>query len=108
MSQGARPSTIPYGMSKTALTGLICGLAVEWAPRGIRANGIAPGYVRTQLAEPLYQDPDLHRWVLSRIPMGRWSKPADLVPLAVFLASDASAYLTGQIIYCDGGWTAAL
>ena len=108
MSQGARPGTVAYGISKTALTGLVCGLAVEWAPRGIRCNGIAPGYVRTQLTAPLHDDPEFHQWVVGRIPLGRWAEPDELAPLAVFLASDASAYLTGQIIFCDGGWTAAL
>jgi gluconate 5-dehydrogenase len=108
MSQGARPTTVPYGISKTALRGLIQGLATEWGARGIRANGIAPGYVRTDLTKPLYTDPEFSEWVISRTPLARWSEPDDLVPLAVFLASDASAFLTGQIIFCDGGWTAAL
>lgn len=108
MTQGARPTTLPYGISKTALSGLIMGLATEWASKGIRANGIAPGYVRTRLTEPVQNDPSLNQWVLGRTPMGRWSEPEDLAPLAVFLASDASAFLTGQIIFCDGGWTAAL
>ncbi len=108
MSRGARPTTIPYGISKMALTGIVRGLAVEWAPHGIRANAIAPGYVRTALAAKVYDDPELREWVTSRIPQGRWQEPEDYAPIAVFLASDASRIITGQIIFADGGWTAAL
>lgn len=108
MSRGARPTTIPYGISKMALTGVVRGLATEWAPSGIRANAIAPGYVRTELAARVYNDPSLREWVTSRIPQGRWQEPDDYAPIAVFLASDASRIITGQIIFADGGWTAAL
>ncbi len=108
MSRGARPTTIPYGISKMALTGVVRGLAVEWAPHGIRANAIAPGYVRTALAAKVYDDPKLREWVTSRIPQGRWQEPEDYAPIAIFLASDASRIITGQIIFADGGWTAAL
>ncbi len=108
MSRGARPTTIPYGISKMALGGIVRGLATEWARHGIRANAIAPGYVRTEMTRPLYTDPEFHSWVLSRTPLGRWQEPEDYAPIAVFLASEASAVITGQIIYADGGWTAAL
>lgn len=108
MSRGARPTTIPYGISKMALGGIVRGLATEWAPRGIRANAIAPGYVRTEMTRALCADPEFNAWVLSRTPIGRWQEPEDYAPIAVFLASDASAIITGQIIYADGGWTAAL
>jgi len=108
MSRGARPTTIPYGISKMALAGIVRGLATEWAPRGIRANAIAPGYVRTEMTEPLYTRPDFHDWVVGRTPLGRWLEPEDYAPIAVFLASDASAVVTGQTLYADGGWTAAL
>lgn len=108
MSRGARPTTIPYGISKMALTGIVRGLAVEWAPHGIRANAIAPGYVRTSLAAKVYDDPRLREWVTSRIPQGRWQEPEDYAPIAIFLASDASRVITGQTIFADGGWTAAL
>jgi gluconate 5-dehydrogenase len=108
MSRGARPTTIPYGISKMALTGIIRGLATEWAPKGIRANAIAPGYVKTEMTRPLYTSPEFDAWVRSRIPQGRWQEPDDYAPIAVFLASDASAIITGQILFADGGWTAAL
>ena len=91
-----------------ALTGIVRGLATEWAPHGIRANAIAPGYVRTEMTEPLFADPDFHAWVCARMPAGQWQEPADYAPIAVFLASAASAIITGQILYADGGWTAAL
>jgi len=108
MSRGARPTTIPYGISKMALGGIIRGLATEWASKGIRVNAIAPGYVRTEMTRPLYTNPDFDAWVRSRIPQGRWQEPEDYAPIAVFLASDASAIVTGQILFADGGWTAAL
>ena len=108
MSRGARPTTIPYGISKMALTGIIRGLATEWAPSGIRANAIAPGYVRTEMTRPLYTNPEFDAWVRSRIPGGQWQEADDYAPIAVFLASDASRIITGQILYADGGWTAAL
>jgi len=108
MSRGARPTTIPYGISKMALTGVVRGLATEWGPRGIRANAIAPGYVRTDLASRVWDDPKLRDWVTSRIPQGRWQQPDDYAPIAVFLAAPASAIITGQLLYADGGWTAAL
>jgi len=108
MSRGARPTTLPYGISKMALTGVVRGLAVEWASHGIRANAIAPGYVRTSLAAAVYDNPQLRAWVTSRIPQGRWQEPEDYAPIAVFLASDAARIITGQILFADGGWTAAL
>ena len=108
MSRGARPTTIPYGISKMALSGIIRGLATEWAPRGIRVNAIAPGYVRTEMTRPLYTNPDFDTWVRSRTPQGRWQESEEYAPIAVFLASEASAIITGQILFADGGWTAAL
>jgi NAD(P)-dependent dehydrogenase (short-subunit alcohol dehydrogenase family) len=81
-------------------------LAVEWAQSGIRVNAIAPGYFRTQLTDGLFQDPDRSAWIQSRIPMGRIGAPDDLAGAAVFLASDASAYITGSILNVDGGWLA--
>ena len=108
MSRGARPTTLPYGISKMALTGIVRGLATEWATHGIRANAIAPGYVRTEMTEPLYTNPDFHAWVCSRMPAGQWQQPADYAPIAIFLASPASAITPRQILSADGGWTATL
>jgi len=108
MSRGARPTTIPYGISKMGLGGVVAGLATEWTGRGVRANAIAPGYIRTEMTQRLQDDEALNAWVLSRTPAGRWGEVGDIAPLAVFLASDAASFISGQTIYCDGGWTASL
>ncbi len=99
--------TSPYAASKAGILGITRTLATEWAPLGICVNAIAPGYVETELTRPLFEDPERGPWIHSRIPMGRRSYPEDLAGAAVFLASGASDYLTGQTIYVDGGWTAA-
>ena len=83
-------------------------LAVEWAKYNINVNAIGPGYIATELTAPLQTDPNLNNWVLSKTPLGRWGQPNDLVGTAVFLASSASNFITGQIIYVDGGWLALL
>jgi gluconate 5-dehydrogenase len=98
----------PYGASKAGLAGLTRALATEWAARGIRVNGIGPGYFRTALTEPFYQDPEWQRAMLQKIPMGRFGGSADLGGTAVFLCSEAAAYITGQILYVDGGYLASL
>ena len=100
------PNIIPYGTSKGGVGQLTKGLASEWAPYGVRVNAIAPGYYRTAMTEPLFQDPDFREYIRSRIPMKRPGIPEELAGAVVFLASDASAYVTGQILYVDGGWTA--
>ena len=95
-----------YAASKAGLAGVVRTLAVEWASYGIRVNAIAPGYFRTALTEGNFQDSELNAWVHSRIPMGRLGVPDDLGGAAVFLASDASSYMTGAILGVDGGWLA--
>jgi gluconate 5-dehydrogenase len=102
------PGAAPYGASKSGLAGLTRALAVEWAPRGIRVNGLGPGYFRTALTEPFYQDEDWQRRMLSKIPLTRFGRLEDLGGAAVFLCSDAAAYVTGHILYVDGGVLAAL
>lgn len=105
-SEMSRPTIAAYSTSKGAVKMLTKTLAVEWAERGIRVNGIGPGYIETDLTEPMLDNPELKGWVDARIPMRRWGKPEDLAGAAVFLASDAGSYLTGQILYVDGGWLA--
>jgi len=83
-------------------------LAVEWAKYNINVNAIGPGYIDTELSKPLRADEKLNKWVLSRTPLGRWGQPEDIAGAAVFLACDASKFVTGQILYVDGGWLAAL
>jgi NAD(P)-dependent dehydrogenase (short-subunit alcohol dehydrogenase family) len=98
----------PYGASKSGLAGLTRALATEWAAKGIRVNGIGPGYFRTALTEPFYQDEQWRRAMLEKIPQRRFGLLDDLGGAAVFLCSDAAAYITGQILYIDGGYLAAL
>jgi NAD(P)-dependent dehydrogenase (short-subunit alcohol dehydrogenase family) len=98
----------PYGASKSGLVGLTRALATEWAARGIRVNGIGPGYFRTALTESFYQDEQWQRAMLPKIPLQRFGRLEDLGGAAVFLCSDAAAYITGQVLYVDGGYLAAL
>ncbi len=104
----ARPTIAAYTCSKMGLLGLTRTLAVEWAPHRINVNAIGPGYVATELTEPLRKDPEFDRWVLAKTPLGRWGTPQDLVGVAVLLASKAGEFITGQIFYADGGWTALI
>lgn len=99
-------NTAAYSASKAGVAGVVRTLAVEWARSGIRVNAIAPGYFRTQLTEGLFQDPERSAWIQSRIPMNRIGAPEDLEGAAVFLASDASSYMTGVVLNVDGGWLA--
>jgi gluconate 5-dehydrogenase len=105
---GARPTTAAYASSKGGLLMLTKTLAVEWAKYNINVNAIGPGYIATDLTEPLWSDEDFTKWVLSKTPLGRWGQPNDLVGTAVLLASKAGDFITGQIIYVDGGWLAML
>jgi NAD(P)-dependent dehydrogenase (short-subunit alcohol dehydrogenase family) len=98
----------PYGASKSGLAGLTRTLATEWAAKGIRVNGIGPGYFRTALTEPFYRDEQWRRAMLEKIPQRRFGRLDDLGGAAVFLCSEAAAYITGQILYIDGGYLAAL
>jgi gluconate 5-dehydrogenase len=98
----------PYGASKSGLAGLTRALSTEWAECGIRVNGIGPGYFRTALTESFYQDEQWQRLMLQKIPLRRFGQLDDLAGAAVFLCSDAAAYITGQILYVDGGYLAAL
>jgi len=95
-----------YTASKSGLAGLTRLLACEWASRGINVNGIAPGYFATNNTEALRADEVRNRDILARIPAGRWGDPSDLGGAAVFLASDASAYVHGTVLAVDGGWLA--
>ena len=104
----AVPNTIAYTTAKSGLGGLTRSMAVEWSQFNVRVNAIGPGYCRTDLTEKLFQDPKKSEWVMSRIPVKRLAEPEnDLGYVAVFLASEASAYINGQVIYADGGWLAS-
>ncbi len=96
----------PYAASKGAVGQITKALANEWAPQGINVNAIAPGYIATDLTQPLQRDPDRSPAILARIPAGRWGRPEDLGGAVVFLASAASDYVHGHILAVDGGWLA--
>lgn len=101
----SRPSIgVPaYHASKGGVVGLTQALAVNLAAHGIRANGLAPGYILTDMTNDVLDDPAMYDVLLSRIPLYRMGRPADLAGAAVFLASDEAAYLTGQFLHVDGG-----
>ncbi|GAB4521062.1 MAG: SDR family oxidoreductase [Roseibium sp.] len=93
----------PYGMSKAGLSSMTRALALEWGSHGVRVNGVAPGFILTDLTEKLWSDPNLQAWNRTVTPLGRMGTVDDLVGAAVFLASQASAFLTGQTLRVDGG-----
>lgn len=100
------PGNPGYVAAKAGLAGLTRALAADYAPDGIRVNALAPGYVATGMTAKSYADPAMHEDRRRHTMLGRWGQPADMVGAAVFLASSASAYVTGQEIFVDGGWTA--
>jgi NAD(P)-dependent dehydrogenase (short-subunit alcohol dehydrogenase family) len=102
------PRAAPYGASKSGLAGLTRTLATEWAAKGIRVNGIGPGYFRTALTEPFYEDVRWQKDMLERIPLRRFGNLDDLQGAVIFLCSSAAAYITGQILYVDGGYLASI
>jgi gluconate 5-dehydrogenase len=106
MTAAARPGTSPYTASKGAVGQLTKVLAVEWAAHGILVNAIAPGYIDTDLNKSLVEDPAFDSWVKQRCPLGRWGLPMDIAWPIVFLASPAADFITGQVIFVDGGWLA--
>lgn len=108
LSEAARPTITPYAASKGAVKMLTRGMAVEWAPHNIQVNAIGPGYFVTELNRPLVEDAKFDAWVKEKCPTGRWGDPSELAGAAVFFASAASDFVTGQILYVDGGWLANL
>jgi gluconate 5-dehydrogenase len=106
MTAAARPGTSPYTASKGAVGQLTKVLAVEWAKNGILVNAIAPGYIDTDLNKSLVADPKFDQGVKERCPLGRWGSPEDIAWPVVFLASPAANFITGQVIFADGGWLA--
>ena len=104
----ARPGIAPYTASKGAVANFTKGMATDWAKYGIQVNAIAPGYFKTPLNESLVNDVQFSKWLKSRTPAGRWGEVNELVGACVFLASDASSFVNGHILYVDGGITASL
>jgi gluconate 5-dehydrogenase len=104
----ARATVAPYTVAKGGIKMLTQAMAAEWAADGIQANAIGPGYMLTDMNEALINNPTFDTWVKGRTPSRRWGKPEELIGAAIFLASPASDYVNGQIIYVDGGMLAVL
>jgi gluconate 5-dehydrogenase len=107
-SELGRATIVPYAASKGGLRMLTRGLAVELARHNIQVNGIAPGYFKTELTRALVDDPAFTAWLEKRTPAGRWGDPRELAGAAVFFASGASDFVTGQVLFVDGGFTASV
>ena len=108
MSELGRPTVVPYTAAKGGVRQLTRGMAVELAPHNIQVNAIAPGYFATEMNRALIDNAEFNAWVCKRTPAGRWGDPPEIAGLAVFLASSAADYVTGQIIMIDGGMSVAL
>lgn len=99
-------NVLPYAVSKAGIGQMTRALASEWGPRGVRVNAIAPGFVLTDLTQKLWSRPDMQAWGRANTPLERLGTPEDMIGAAVFLASPAASWMTGQILYVDGGFTA--
>lgn len=102
-SELGRATIVPYAATKGAVRMMIRGLCAEWAKHNVQINGIAPGYIRTELNEALMADQAFTAWVCARTPAGRWADTDELAGAAVFLASDAASYVNGHLLFVDGG-----
>ncbi|PKE27978.1 2-deoxy-D-gluconate 3-dehydrogenase [Rahnella sp. AA] len=107
-SQVGVPGAAAYGASKSAMAGLTRTLATEWAAKNIRVNGIGPGYFKTDLTAEFYENADWCQQMQGKIPLGRFGELDDLTGAAVFLSSEAARYITGQVLYVDGGYLAGI
>ena len=107
-SELGRPGIAPYAASKGAVKMLTKGMAIDLGKHGIQVNGLGPGYFKTELTDALVKDEAFTAWLAGRTPAGRWGEVGELGGAAVFLASNASSFVTGHILYVDGGITASL
>ncbi len=107
-SELGRPSIAPYAASKGAVKMLTKGMCADWAPHGLQVNGIGPGYFATELTKPLVENREFTDWLCRRTPAGRWGQVEELMGAAIFLASAASDFVNGQILYVDGGMTSVV
>jgi NAD(P)-dependent dehydrogenase (short-subunit alcohol dehydrogenase family) len=105
LSRVAVRNNSAYISAKTGLLGFTRALALEWARKGVQVNALAPGFIRTEMTQELWENERGTEWVVKRTPMGRWGEVDDLIGAAIFLASPASDFMTGQALYVDGGWT---
>ena len=107
-SELGRPGIAPYTASKGAVKMLTKGMAIDWGQFGLNVNGLGPGYFKTELTEKLVKDETFTAWLVGRTPSRRWGEVEELGGAAVFLASDASRFMNGHVLYVDGGVTATL
>jgi gluconate 5-dehydrogenase len=107
-SELGRPGIAPYSATKGAVKMLTKGMAIDWGKHGLQVNGLGPGYFRTELNQALVDDPAFSGWLATRTPTGRWGEVEELGGAAIFLASDASSFINGHILYVDGGITSSL
>ena len=107
-SELARATVAPYTVAKGGIRMLTRAMTAEWASHNVQANAIGPGYMLTDMNQALVENPTFDAWVKGRTPAGRWGRPEELIGVAVFLASSASDYVSGQIIYVDGGMSSVL
>lgn len=107
-SELGRPGIAPYAASKGAVKMLTKGMCADWAKHGVQVNGIGPGYFETELTAALVADPAFSDWLCKRTPAGRWGRVEELAGAAIFLASGASDFVNGQILYVDGGLTSVV
>ena len=107
-SELGRPGIAPYTASKGAVKMLTKGMAIDWGPHGLNVNGLGPGYFKTELTEKLVADESFTQWLTGRTPSRRWGDVQELGGAVVYLASDASRFVNGHILYVDGGVTATL
>jgi gluconate 5-dehydrogenase len=107
-SELARPSIAPYTATKGAVKNLVKGMCTDWAKYGIQSNGIGPGYFITPMTQVLADNPEFDGWLKNRTPAHRWGDVKELVGAAIFLASDASSFVNGQMVYVDGGMLACV
>lgn len=107
-SELARATVAPYTVAKGGIKMLTKAMAAEWGEKGIQSNAIGPGYMVTDMNEALIENPEFDAWVKGRTPMRRWGLPEELAGTCIYLASDASNYVSGQIIYADGGMISVL
>ncbi|GGG32877.1 glucose 1-dehydrogenase [Chelatococcus composti] len=108
ISELARPTIAPYAASKGAVKMLTKGMAADWGRHGIRVNGIGPGFFATEMNAALVANADFSAWLVKRTPLGRWGEVDELVGAAIFLSAPASDFVTGHVLYVDGGVTASL
>ena len=107
-SELGRATIAPYAASKGGVKMLTRGMAADWAKYNIQVNGIGPGYFKTDLTKPLYENPEFDAWLCNRTPSNRWGETEELLGALLFLSSRASSYVNGQMIYVDGGLLASV